>query len=270
MSMLRFYSKSWLIHHHSSSRKGHAMAGLTVLEQVSSYVNEFHSLLSTHMNYVFCYYRQENSFPNRIFGGVAKDMANPKGSSVDSFGYLHLSSQTAKPGHPCQPYQLMPVNDSDLDELERYYEKRSGGLMLDALDLKADLILADEIQNEYRALGFKREKQVYAMKQHGQLKAVIMIALSDTGLNLSELTNCMNILVVDDSGLQPATLFACLQDLQRHHKQEDLPLLVYPHDYLEMHGLPFEKKYCLWILNMQNTDGYFRFLRKTFRRENHG
>lgn len=270
MSMLRFYSNAWMIHHHSSSRRGHAMAGLTVLEQVSSYVNEFHSLLSTHMNYVFCYYRPENSFPNRIFGGVAKDMANPKGSSVDNFGYLHLSSQTSRPAQPCQPYQLLPVNDSDLDELDRYYEARSGGLMLDALDLRTDLLLNEDINDEYRAHGFKREKQVYALKQEGKLKAVIMVALSDVGLNLSNLTNCIHTLIVEDATLKPATLMACLQDLQSHHRQVDLPVLIYPHRYLEVNDIPFEKKYCLWILNMQNTDGYFRFLRKTFKRAHHG
>jgi hypothetical protein len=267
MSMLRFYSKAWMIHHHSSSRKGHAMAGLTVLEQVSSYVNEFHSLLSTNMNYVFCYYRPENSFPNRIFGGVAEDMANPKGSSVDSFGYLQLPSQTAKPD---QAYQLMPANHPDLDELERYYESKSGGLMLEALDLGADRMPEDDINSEFQALGFKRERQVYALKQAGILKAVIMVTLSETGLNLSNLTNCMHVLVVDEDNLQPATLMACLQDLRNHYRQEDLPLLVYPHSYLELNGIPFEKKYCLWILNMQNTDGYFRFLRKTFKRANNG
>ncbi len=267
MSMLRFYSKSWMIHHHSSSRKGHAMAGLTVLEQVSSYVNEFHSLLSTNMNYVFCYYRPENSFPHRIFGGVAKDMANPKGASIDSFGYLHLPSQTARPD---QPYQLMPVNDSDLDELERYYETKSGGLMLDALDLRAELLPEDGINDEYRALGFKREKQVYALKQEGTLKAIIMVALSDIGLNLSNLTNCIHVLVVDDENLPPTVLMSCLQDLKKHHRQDDLPILVFPHSYLEQNKIPFEKKYCLWILNMQNTDGYFRFLRKTFKRANNG
>jgi hypothetical protein len=270
MSMLRFYSKAWMIHHHSSSRKGHAMAGLTVLEQVSSYVNEFHSLLSTNMNYVFCYYRPENSFPNRIFGGVAKDMANPKGSSVDSFGYLQLSSQTAKSVQPGQPYQLMPVNDTDLDELERFYETKSGGLLLDALDLRADLLQDDEINKEYQALGFKREKQVYALKQEGRLRAVIMVTLSDTGLNLSNLTNCIHAIVIDNENLQGSTLMACLQDLRMHHRQEELPLLVYPHSYLEMNEIAFEKKYCIWVLNMQNTDGYFRFLRKTFRRANHG
>jgi hypothetical protein len=164
----------------------------------------------------------------------------------------------------------MPVNDSDLDELERNYEARSGGLLLDALDLRSDLLLDNEIDNEYRTLGFKREKQVYALKQEGTLKAVIMMTLSDTGLNLSNLTNCIHSLVLEDTNLKPSTLMACLQDIQRHHRQADLPVLIHPHTYLEMNDIPFEKKYCLWILNMQNTDGYFRFLRKTFKRANHG
>jgi len=269
MSMLRFYSKAWMIHHHSSSRKSHAMAGLTVLEQVSSYANEFNSLLSTNMNFVFCYYRPENSFPNRIFGGVAKDIANPKGASVDTFGYLILSGQP-QTGTASSPYQLMPVNDTDLEELERYYEMKSGGLMLDAMDLKVDMLPDNDINAEYRALGFKREKQVFALKQAGRLMAVIVVALSDTGLNLSNLTNCMHVVVIEDEDMDPKTLVAAMHDLRHHYRQEELPALVYPFGYLEKNNISYEKKYCLWICDLQYTDGYFRFLKNTFKRVNHG
>jgi hypothetical protein len=267
MSMVRFYANSWMIHHHAASKRGPAMAGVTVLEQVSSYVNEFHTLLSTHMNFVICYFRPDNKFPARVFGGVAADIANPKGSSVDTFGYLHLP-KTAPVGD--SPYQILPVNGEDLAELERYYENVSGGLMLDALDLKPDMIAGEEIALEYNKLGFKRERHVFSLKQEGRLKAVIMVALSDMGLNLSNLTNCIHAVVIDGEGLSSSTLLAALHDLGKHYSQEELALLVYPCGYLEKAEVPFEKKYSLWVLNMQSSDGYFRSLRKIFKRVHHG
>jgi hypothetical protein len=267
MSMVRFYANSWMIHHHAASKRGPAMAGVTVLEQVSSYVNEFHTLMSTHMNFVICYFRPDNKFPARVFGGVAKDIANPKGSSVDVFGYLHLP-QAVPAGD--SPYQILPVNGEDLLELERYYENVSGGLMLDALDLKPDTIAGDEIAMAYAKLGFKRERQVFSLKQEGRLKAIIMVALSDMGLNLSNLTNCIHTVVIDGEGLSSATLLAALHDLGKHYTREELPLLVYPCEYLEKAEVPFEKRYSLWVLNMQSSDGYFRSLRKIFKRVHHG
>lgn len=268
MSMLRFYNKAWLIHHHTATaRKGNAMAGLTVLEQVSSYLNEFRSLLSSHMNYVLCYYRPENRFPKRVFGGVTDEMANPKGSSVDTFGYLNLSELSTRAD---EPYQLLPINTEDMSELACFYEKASGGLLLDALDLRLDSLADDDLNEEYRSRGFKRARQVFSLKQDGELKAVVMISISDTGLNLSNLTNCIHCLVLDETGLAPETLTAALHDLRRHYGQDDLPVLVYPVGYLEKKGIPCEKKYCLWIYNMQNIDPYFRFLRKTFKRNGNG
>jgi hypothetical protein len=268
MSMLRFYTKAWLIHHHTASaRKGNAMAGLTVLEQVSSYLNEFRSLLSSNMNYVLCYYRPDNRFPKRVFGGVTEEMANPKGSSVDTFAYLNLPEQTTR---ATEPYQLMPVNTEDMDELEHFYENESGGLLLDALDLKTDSLADDNLNEEYRNRGLKRSRQVFSLKQDGKLKVVVMITLSDLGLNLSNLTNCIHCLVLDEEGLDPETMTAALHDLRRHYGQDELPVLVYPHGYLDKYEIPYEKKYSLWIYNMQNIDPYFRFLRKTFRRNSNG
>ena len=71
ISMVRFYESSWVIHHHAALKNG---AGSTLLEQVFRYVDSYSSLPSTHMDYLMCYYRPDNRFPNRVFGGFARFM----------------------------------------------------------------------------------------------------------------------------------------------------------------------------------------------------
>ncbi len=263
MSMVRYYSNSWIIHHHAASRGGKAIAGVEVLDQAGRYCNDFHSHPSTHMDYLMCYYRRENRFPARVFGNIARDIADPKGSSLDTFAYFRLDPET---GESEAAFQLFPARDEDFAELRRYYDDASGGLMLDALDLGREVGSDVELGEEYARQGFRRERHVFCLRQEGRLGAVIALTLSDLGLNLSSLTNCVHVIIVDREGLMPDTLFSGLRSLLRHYRAEDVPVLAYPAEYMEARGLPYEKKYVLWVVSLDRSDGYFRSVRNTFRR----
>jgi hypothetical protein len=263
MSMLRYYSNSWLIHHHAASRDGYGMAGVKVLDQAGRYCNDFHSHPSTHMDYLMCYFRKENRFPARVFGNIARDIADLKGSSLDAFAYMRLQPDVEDEG---APFQLFPAGDEDYAELRRYYEGVSGGLALDALDLKAEEGSDAELAAEYARQGFRRERHVFCLKQDGRLGAVMTLTLSDLGLNLSDLTNCVHVFVLDGERLQPQTLFSGLRALLRHYDAEGVPVLAYPADYMDGHAVPYEKKYILWVVSLEQSDGYFSSLRNTFRR----
>jgi hypothetical protein len=65
-------------------------AGLVVLNQIGRYINDFSWMHSTHMQYVMCYYRPENKFPNRVFGGFANYLKNPGQCSIDELAYCHF------------------------------------------------------------------------------------------------------------------------------------------------------------------------------------
>jgi len=263
MSTIRFYENTWLIHHHASSRLGHGRAGVVVLDQIGRYVNEFHSLHSTHMNFVMCYFRPDNKFPNRVFGGFVRDLSNPKGSSLDSFAYFHLP-RTFEQKDLSESWTLVKTQPEDLLELESFYEHESGGLMCYALDLEPGMIESNEINKEYQRLGFKREQYLFSLKRDGALKAVITVTVSDIGLSLSNLTNCIHVFVLDSDELPLNIFYSHLSQLSRYYEQDEIPVLLYPVSYTETQSMPYEKTYNLWVLNMQNTDDYFRFMKKLF------
>jgi hypothetical protein len=263
MSMIRFYSNTWIIQHHAAMRDGSGMAGVEVLDQAGRYCNDFHFHPSTHMDFLMCYFRRENRFPYRVFGNIARDIADPKGSSLDSFAFLRLPTEAE---NDCAPFQLFPARDEDYAELRRYYEGVSGGLMLDALDLNKNEESDGEIAAEFARQGFRRERHVFCLRQEGRLGAVITLTLSDLGLNLSNLTNCVHVVVLDGERLQPKTLFSGLRTLLGHYGAEEVPILSYPIDYLDGHAVPYEKKYILWVVSLDHSDGYFSSIRKTFRR----
>lgn len=265
MAMIRFYHRAWLIHHHAANTNVSNKAGLVVLSQISRYVNEVHNIYSHHLDYVYCYYRPENKFPERVFGGVSRNIKNPKGCSLDTFAYFHFHNRFNNELDMHEPWHLSETQAGDLAELESYYEDASGGLMITALDLEPDTLSIDDVADEYRRHGFKRERHLYSLKKDGKLKAIAMINLSDIGLNMSDLTHCAKIIVTDPNDLPKSTLYLMLSLLFEKYEQKEMPVLLYPTSYGENESISHEKLYTMWVLNLQNLDDYFRYLTRLLR-----
>lgn len=259
LSMIRLYENSWLMHHHAASRSGSNKAGLIVLQQLGRYVNDFHSLYSSHMNYACCYFRPDNKFPQRVFGGVTEYINNQKGASLDPFAYLHyqknLNGSALK-----EPWVLSETLPEDLLELEGFYEYKSGGNMLDALDLKPDMIGTNDLNEEYHRLGFKRERHLFSLKKDGVFKAFLMLNVSDIGLNMSDLTSCIHVIILDADDLSDKILYASLNVLSGYYNQDKIPILLYPLSYAVDQSIPYDKTYNLWVLNLCYLDPYFRYI----------
>jgi hypothetical protein len=158
MSMIRFYEKSWMIHHHAADIHASSTAGFKVLNQVSRYINEAHSVLSVQMGCVFCYFRPENKFPRRIFGGVAENAKNPKRCSLDTFAYFHFSKHAIEAIPLEGSWHMTGMYPEDFDELGTFYEFASGGLMLKALELSREFMNPENWIGEYGRGGVLRVK----------------------------------------------------------------------------------------------------------------
>jgi hypothetical protein len=165
---------------------------------------------------------------------------------------------------------VLPAGREDLLELTQAYEQESGGLSLEALNLSPDLFSENLLNEEYRRHGFVRDRQVFALKHEGVLSAIITISISDLGLNLSNLTNCFHVFVVDQENLGAAELASALRGLAAHFSGEEMPVLVYPSCFLSSRSVPHEKEYNLWVVNMRFSDIYFRSIDTTFKRDVHG
>ena len=265
LAMIRFYGNTWLIHHHAADRSVSLKAGIAVLDQIGRFINDSHQFYSIRMNYAFCYFRPENRFPNRVFGGVFKNVGDPKGCSLDTFAYFHCRKTSNDESGLKRPWDLMKAQSEDLFELQNFYEFSSGGIMLDAMELnEGDAI--EELSMKYQQLGLKREKHVFSLKRNGKLKAVAIIDVSDVGLNLADLTSNIKVIVVDSSELTKDILYSALSRLSKKFEQDEIPALVYPVSYVEENSIPYEKLYNLWTLNMQYTDHYFKYLDELIKR----
>ena len=131
--------------------------------------------------------------------------------------------------------------------------------MLKALDLIPENMDGprSDLSELYQEMGLWRERRVFALKQDAQVRAVIMANLSDFALNLSDLTNCINVFVLDEQ-----TPYEVLQHsismLWQYYSASKVPVLIYPVSYAHQSGRSFDRVYRLWAMDMQYTDEFFK------------
>jgi hypothetical protein len=217
------------------------------------------------MDYVICYYRPNNKFPSRIFGGATKSINNQKECSIDHFAYYHYHNTSGHMTALPKGWKFSTTRTEDLQEFEDFYEHSSGGLMLEALDMKADKLDCDSLSAQYQRVGLSRERHFYSLKKNGNLKAIITAVISDVGLNLSDLTNCVKVFAVDTKGLPADVVNTLSSILSQQFQQKEMAILLYPAAYADEQGIDYEKLYNLWACRVKSSDEYFRYLNRLLR-----
>ena len=263
MSMVRAYEKTWLIHHHAAKEIDNKRVGFVVLRQLMKFLNDMHRLPSAKMDYVMAYFRPQGKFPDRVFAGFTRSLGYPKGCSLDLFSYVSYPTLSLGTRLP-DGWKLQECSTIEFWEMSQFYEFHSGGLLFDVMRL--DRQAKDEsLENIYARLGFLRKWKAYSLTHDGKLNALLIINQSDLGLNLSELLNGVKILVNDPNALPWHTLSIAIGQLTSHYDRAEVPILIYPMEYVQANGIPCEKQYQLWVLDVRYGDKYMEFMQKKFR-----
>ncbi|MGD8229565.1 MAG: hypothetical protein PVI20_17445, partial [Desulfobacteraceae bacterium] len=264
ISMVRAYEKAWLIHHYAAKSMEKKRTGFMVLKQMMHYLNDMCRLPSARMDYVLCYFRPENKFPNLVFGGFAKALDNRRGCSMDVFAYLPYTSLSLGTELP-EGWLLKESSERDLWELRRFYSHYSGGLLLNALGLEQKDLGEDGLEQVYSRLGFHRECKTYSLSREGELKAVLIANRSELGLNFSELLNGIKVMVTNPNALPWNILSIAVAKLTGGYDMEKVPVLFYPFEYVQAEEIPYEKRYQLWTLDVRYGQEYMEFMQRKFK-----
>ena len=264
MSMIRAYERAWMIHHHAARPMENKLPGFQVLKQMMLFLYGMYHLPSAKMDYVMCYFRPENKFPDRVFGGFARELNNFRICSLDLFSYMTLSVRIPQSQLP-PGWSLHESTPSELWELEQFYKHYSGGLLLDALNLARKGLTDESLENIARRLGFIRKWKVYSLVKRGCLKAVLIVDQSDVGVNLSELLNGIKALVIDHNDLSWELFSLAITNLTGVYQLDSIPLLIYPSICSDIMNIPCEKKYHAWITDMRYSNKFMEFVQKKFR-----
>lgn len=263
ISMVRAYERAWMIHHYAAKTMGSKRTAFMVLREIMHYLNDLYRLPSANIDYVICYFRPENRFPDIVFGDFARALKNPRGCSMDLFSYLPYTSLSLGAQLP-EGWSLKEWSTLDLAKLDRFYNHYSGGLLLDALGLGQECSGDEPLEETYSRLGFLRKWRVYCLKHKRKLNAVLIADQSDLAFNLSELLNSIKILVTNPEDLPWNVLSIAISQLAGIYHMDRVPILFYPFDYVTANKIPYEKQYQLWVLNVQHGNEYLEYMKKKF------
>ena len=187
-------------------------------------------------------------------------MNDQRKCSLDDFAYLRYQPARASEGLTA-PWTLEPAVPDDLHIMQDWYDEISGGLLIDALDLGPGSDKMDEeISREYENAGFHRDRHLHALKKDDELMAVLVVNNADLGLNMSDLTNCIQVLVLDQKQLRTDILFQSLSLLSKYYVRNDIPVLIYPSSFADDNSIRFDKTYELTILNLEFMSPYLQFM----------
>jgi hypothetical protein len=259
IAMVHAYEPSWLIHHFAARRMSHRLPGIAVLKQITQYISSYNRLPSAGMDHVMTYYQPNNDIIDRIFGNFTRDLKDHQGSSLDVFSYL-LYKKSTTPNELPAGWKLRECSIADLVKLREFYEFSSGGLLLSALGLE---IPSSSIKKSFARAGFKRDYSTYCLCHEGKQTAFFVANQSDIKLNLSDLINGIKIIVVEPDHLSWEILSTAVNNLADLYTEKNIPLLIYPSVYLTSIGMPEEKQYALWILQLRrSSDDYLAYMNK--------
>ncbi|MFH1953670.1 MAG: PilZ domain-containing protein [Pseudomonadota bacterium] len=264
ISMVRAYERAWMIHHHAARNVEGRRAGFAVLKQIVLYLNDMHRLPSTKIDHMMVYFRPENKFPDRVFGGFARSKENIGVCSMDLFCYLPYHGLSIAARLP-EGWSLSDCSATDLWELNLFYRNHSGGLLMDALSLTHRGHSEESFEEAYRRLGFLRKWRAYSLKRHDELVAVLIVNRSDLGFNLSELLNGIKVLAINPEDLSWSILSNAIGQLVREHRMEKIPVLFYPFGYVQAKDIPYEKQYQLWIYDARSVGQFVEYMKRKFR-----
>ena len=264
LAIIRAYERTWLIHHHAARPMENRLPGFVVLKQTMLFLNGIHQLASARMDYVMCFFRPENKFPDRVFGGFTRYMNNPHACSCDLFTYLSLPLAAAEEDFP-KDWLLRESTSIDLWELEQFYRYNSGGLLMDILRPVGSEGGIESLEKVTERLGFLRKCRFYSLIYQGHLKAVFIVDQSDLAINMSDLLNCIKVLVVDPATLSSELLSLTAAKLGSVYGLDNVTILLYPASHIASSGIAYKKQYQLWILNLHYSNQFMDYLQKKFR-----
>jgi hypothetical protein len=137
--------------------------------------------------------------------------------------------------------------------------------MLDAIDLTPDKLNCDSLSKDYHEAGLTRQRQLFSLTKDGHLKAIFLVNHSDVGLNLSDITSSVKVFVIDSEKLDADMLHKAIARVADITGKTNFPTLLYPAAYADEQEIEYEKIYNLWVISMQHTDAYFRYLDRLLR-----
>jgi len=271
ISLLRAYDNAWLLHHHIARPVGGRYVGIEVLKDMLNYINGIYHMETPKIDYIFNYYDKNQIFSDRLYSGFAREHGDNKGCSLEYFAYFRFKFVESK--SLSDGWLLRESTQQEMWELDMHYRTNASecdgsaknGMLIELLGLP-DNKSKEDLKKIYSELGFERNWRALSLIKDDVLKAVFIINHADVGLNLSGLLNSTTIIIIEPVELSWEVISIAINQLKDSYNIRTIPIMLYPLEFAQKNKIPYEKVYCIWILNLRKSfQDFLSYLNRKFR-----
>jgi hypothetical protein len=191
VSGVRAYRNTWMSQH-LCALNGHQAGALLNLGQ-AEYFGQ-----NPDLAYFKIFFRPDNRWPARVFGGFARNVADPRLSDLRTFDYLQIPLDWSPPIEPA--VEVAEASVEDLLIVERYFVGHESSVLLRADDLTREGLALGELNSRYRRLGLQRRRRVLLALRRNEPIAFALVEISSPGINLSELLSTFRVFILPEAG----------------------------------------------------------------------
>lgn len=203
MSILRWYEQTWVVQHLAalplSARALDASAQLTL-------GFAYYGRLRPDIVWSKMYFRPNNAWPSRVFGGFAKQIDDPTSSDLRVFHYL--VAPTAGTPQRWNGLEVRPSVESERALIEGWFTSRGRTVEVQANQLQASGDALEQLSREYEQAGLTRRRETIVAERAGRVTGFALLEIASLGMNFSELTNAFTIHPMEDD---PETRIALVE-----------------------------------------------------------
>lgn len=250
VSAIRFYDKSWIIQHLNALKSDNSSAAQAVVQSIVDFFYDDKAHQNNETFYVMSFYRPDNLYPTILFGESANRINDPLKSCLIDFAFgIYDYSQF----HRNSKYQIVEDAREDLTDLADHLIAQDQISLVRALGLDSADGIKLKVGEDYKKIGLFRERHLLSSKTNG-LKVYALVECGSPGLNLSELTNSIQIFVEGSklNELNDLVKNLLVEAFEKYFEPRGLaPVVLTPVDSAQFDGVRWSKIYRCWITSAQ-------------------
>ncbi|MBP6823388.1 MAG: hypothetical protein KA368_17700 [Acidobacteria bacterium] len=265
MSILRWCEQTWIVQHLAalpmSARRLCASAQLTM--GFTQYGQLRPDIVWNKM-----YFRPNNLWPARVFGGYAKRVSDPTTSDLRTFHYLVAPTAGDSPKLHTG-IEVRAGGQEDKTMIEDWFTSRGRTVEVQANQLQAACNGLEKLSREYEQAGLLRRRESIIAQRNGHVTGFALLEIASLGMNFSELTNSFTVHLMDDT--DDETRLALIKDAKRRYAEFGRGQCIALEDgenlsAYEAAGFSRVKDYACWTFHREHLFGMEQFFRALFAR----
>lgn len=265
MSILRWCEQTWIVQHLAalpmSARRLCASAQLTL--GFTQYGQLRPDIVWSKM-----YFRPNNLWPARVFGGYAKRITGPATSDLRTFHYL-VAPTAASSSRLSAGIEVRAGGQEDKVMIEDWFTARGRTVEVQANQLQASCDGLEKLSQEYEQAGLLRRRESIIAERNGRATGFALLEIASLGMNFSELTNSFTVHLMDDT--DDETRRALAEAAKQRYAEFGRAQCIALEDgenlsAYEAAGFSKVKDYTCWTFHREHLFGMEQFFRALFAR----